>query len=440
MEWNATRPPASPIESRSLGDSPGDLAGPQPPRRRRSAPSRRHASAATAATCPGSGHPVRVCETVDVRFLLEDMFAKIRRFGRADQPDRSGPSRPHHVPSVRTARVRQTKETVMTSTPSPAAVFLGLTAAAVGGAGLTACTGAAPAGQSGGGNRTGLEQPAALHLRGRRDDRPAQGAGQEVRRTGRDHHDRRQPARIRRGRSTRTSCGPSCSAARARTSGASGAARSAPPSPGRSRRSTWAPYYSKYGWDTMINPAADRGHDLRRREERGAVRLPRYRGLVQQGSVREGRRSARSRPATPSSRRPTTSWSRPTSPRWEPEASTAGTSCGSSSTCWRPRPGPSCTTSCWSARRRGTGPRWWRPSPTSRSGRTRSGSPKARSVWTRPTSSPPTCRARPPTPSPGRGPRRRPSSRRRRTRPTSTTSSCRPIRPRPATPASSRAT
>ena len=31
---------------------------------------------------PGSGHPVRVCESVDVRFLLEDMFAKIRKFGR----------------------------------------------------------------------------------------------------------------------------------------------------------------------------------------------------------------------------------------------------------------------------------------------------------------------------------------------------------------------
>ena len=31
---------------------------------------------------PGSGHPVRVVESVDVRFLLEDMFAKIRKFGR----------------------------------------------------------------------------------------------------------------------------------------------------------------------------------------------------------------------------------------------------------------------------------------------------------------------------------------------------------------------
>ena len=31
---------------------------------------------------PGSGHPVRVFDTVDVRYLLEDMFAKLRRFGR----------------------------------------------------------------------------------------------------------------------------------------------------------------------------------------------------------------------------------------------------------------------------------------------------------------------------------------------------------------------
>jgi hypothetical protein len=30
----------------------------------------------------GSGHPIRVVESVDVRFLLEDMFAKIRKFGR----------------------------------------------------------------------------------------------------------------------------------------------------------------------------------------------------------------------------------------------------------------------------------------------------------------------------------------------------------------------
>jgi len=31
---------------------------------------------------PGTDNPIQVCEQVDVRFLLEDMFAKIRRFAR----------------------------------------------------------------------------------------------------------------------------------------------------------------------------------------------------------------------------------------------------------------------------------------------------------------------------------------------------------------------
>ncbi|MEV4799346.1 hypothetical protein AB0K18_04960 [Nonomuraea sp. NPDC049421] len=30
---------------------------------------------------PGSNHPIRGCEEVDVRFLPADMFAKIRAFG-----------------------------------------------------------------------------------------------------------------------------------------------------------------------------------------------------------------------------------------------------------------------------------------------------------------------------------------------------------------------
>jgi raffinose/stachyose/melibiose transport system substrate-binding protein len=49
----------------------------------------------------------------------------------------------------------------MTTTSFTRRGFLGLTAAAVGGAGLTACTGAAPAGQSGGGNSA----PASNNLR-----------------------------------------------------------------------------------------------------------------------------------------------------------------------------------------------------------------------------------------------------------------------------------
>jgi purine nucleosidase len=81
VEWNATHHP-EPIESRSLGDSPavslmlfprgGNF---------RTVPAPRFGREGH--YLPGSGHPVRVVESVDVRFLIEDMFAKIRRFGRS---------------------------------------------------------------------------------------------------------------------------------------------------------------------------------------------------------------------------------------------------------------------------------------------------------------------------------------------------------------------
>jgi purine nucleosidase len=84
VEWNATHHP-EPIESRSLGDSPavslmlfprgGNF---------RTVPAPRFGREGH--YLPGSGHPVRVVESVDVRFLLEDMFAKIRRFGRTGAP------------------------------------------------------------------------------------------------------------------------------------------------------------------------------------------------------------------------------------------------------------------------------------------------------------------------------------------------------------------
>lgn len=80
VEWNATYHPG-PIESRSLGDSPavslmlfprgGNF---------RTVPAPRFGREGH--YLPGSGHPVRVVESVDVRFLLEDMFAKLRRFHR----------------------------------------------------------------------------------------------------------------------------------------------------------------------------------------------------------------------------------------------------------------------------------------------------------------------------------------------------------------------
>lgn len=72
---------AEPLESRTLGDSPAIalmLFARGGTFRTRPAPR----FGAEGHYVPGSGHPIRVCESVDVRFLLEDMFAKIRRFAR----------------------------------------------------------------------------------------------------------------------------------------------------------------------------------------------------------------------------------------------------------------------------------------------------------------------------------------------------------------------
>jgi purine nucleosidase len=80
VEWNATHHP-EPIESRSLGDSPAVSLMLYPRGGNfRVVPAPRFGREGH--YLPGSGHPVRVVESVDVRFLIEDMFAKIRRFGR----------------------------------------------------------------------------------------------------------------------------------------------------------------------------------------------------------------------------------------------------------------------------------------------------------------------------------------------------------------------
>ncbi|MEV0718471.1 nucleoside hydrolase [Asanoa sp. NPDC050611] len=83
VEWNAAYHP-EPIESRSLGDSPAVslLLFPRGGNFR-TVPAPRFGREGH--YLPGSGNPVRVVESVDVRFLLEDMFAKIRRFGRKEQ-------------------------------------------------------------------------------------------------------------------------------------------------------------------------------------------------------------------------------------------------------------------------------------------------------------------------------------------------------------------
>jgi purine nucleosidase len=80
IEWNRTYWP-EPIESRSLGDSPAISLMLYPRGGNfRMTPAPRFGQEGH--YLPGSGHPIRVVESVDVRFLLEDMFAKIRKFGR----------------------------------------------------------------------------------------------------------------------------------------------------------------------------------------------------------------------------------------------------------------------------------------------------------------------------------------------------------------------
>ena len=80
VEWNARWNP-EPIEHRSLGDSPAISLILNPRGGSfRTVPAPRFDREGK--YVPGSGYPVRVCESVDVRFLLEDMFAKIRKFGR----------------------------------------------------------------------------------------------------------------------------------------------------------------------------------------------------------------------------------------------------------------------------------------------------------------------------------------------------------------------
>jgi purine nucleosidase len=80
VEWNRTYW-SEPIESRSLGDSPAISLMLYPwGGSFRMTPAPRFGQEGH--YVPGAGHPIRVVESVDVRFLLEDMFAKIRKFGR----------------------------------------------------------------------------------------------------------------------------------------------------------------------------------------------------------------------------------------------------------------------------------------------------------------------------------------------------------------------
>ncbi|WP_150307257.1 nucleoside hydrolase [Planctomonas psychrotolerans] len=90
VEWNAVYH-RTPIESRSLGDSPaiGLMLEPWSGVFRRQEPVRFTADGHYEPSSTGS--PVLVLESYDVRFLLEDMFAKIADFGEGtDRPTGRG--------------------------------------------------------------------------------------------------------------------------------------------------------------------------------------------------------------------------------------------------------------------------------------------------------------------------------------------------------------
>lgn len=80
VDWNAAHHP-EPIDYRSLGDSPA-ISLVLNPRGGVSRTIPAPSFGAEGGYLPGSGHPVKVFDTVDIRYLLEDMFAKIRKFGR----------------------------------------------------------------------------------------------------------------------------------------------------------------------------------------------------------------------------------------------------------------------------------------------------------------------------------------------------------------------
>jgi inosine-uridine nucleoside N-ribohydrolase len=80
IEFNATEPKVM-MDFRSLGDSPaiGAIMTPlRPLWSRRPAP--RFTPAGEMEAADASRRAIRVCESIDVRWLLEDMFAKLRRF------------------------------------------------------------------------------------------------------------------------------------------------------------------------------------------------------------------------------------------------------------------------------------------------------------------------------------------------------------------------
>lgn len=78
-----------PMDFRSLGDSPaiGALLNPAGARWALRPPPRFDADARISGLADAP-RPIRVCESVDARWLLEDMFAKLRAFGRRQEEER----------------------------------------------------------------------------------------------------------------------------------------------------------------------------------------------------------------------------------------------------------------------------------------------------------------------------------------------------------------
>jgi inosine-uridine nucleoside N-ribohydrolase len=87
LEWNRTGHTHEPIEHRSLGDSPAVglmLTMGSGLLRRRPAPS----FSADGSYAPGSGRAISVCEAIDARYLLEDMFAKLAEHASHERGER----------------------------------------------------------------------------------------------------------------------------------------------------------------------------------------------------------------------------------------------------------------------------------------------------------------------------------------------------------------
>ena len=393
----------------------GHLADALPARRR--LPDRAGAAlrAARATTCPAPGTPSGVVESVDVRFLLEDMFAKIRRFGRKAASEHS------------TRRSPQARILMTGSHRTPAAGSSASPPLAVAGAGLTACTGVS--------NddcrwrcdrqraRTTLR---AVHLRGRR--RPSACFKAQIKKFDQQN-----------GTTTTVDSLPGSGAAvypdklRTELLGGKGpdvwriwGGQIGAPFAKAKQAARPRAVLREVRLGHQDQQRGHRRHDLRRRQDRRAVLLP-------AASAPGTTRRCSPRPASaapPTTLRRARGGQRQAARRRHhaaaaPAASTAGTSCGCSSTCSSTAAGPELHDKLLIGAES-----WDRPEVVDRLHQLQEVAGqevdpgRARSASTRPTSSRGTCRARPRTPSPARGPRQRPSSRREEVRRTSASSSC----------------